>query len=48
VPIEHKAGDVTTEFGASLSHWWKNNTDKRVVLLSADILHDTSSQQQSM
>ena len=48
VPIEHKAGEVTTEFGANLSHWWKNNTDKRVVLLSADILHDTSSEKQSM
>lgn len=48
VPIEHKAGEVTTEFGANLSHWWKNNTDKRAVLLSSDILHDTSSEKQSM
>jgi quercetin dioxygenase-like cupin family protein len=37
VPIEHKAGDVTAEFGA-LSHWWKNNTDKPAVLISSDIL----------
>jgi quercetin dioxygenase-like cupin family protein len=37
VPIEHKAGDVTAEFGA-LSHWWKNNTDKPTVLISSDIL----------
>ena len=37
VPIEHKAGDVTAEFGP-LSHWWKNNTDKPTVLISADIL----------
>ena len=48
VPIEHKAGEVTTEFGADLSHWWKNNTNKRTVLLSSDILHDTSKEKQSM
>jgi len=37
VPIEHKSGEVTAEFG-SLAHWWKNNTGKPVVLISADIL----------
>jgi quercetin dioxygenase-like cupin family protein len=37
VPIEHKAGDVTAEFGA-LSHWWKNNGKDVAVLYSADIL----------
>lgn len=37
VPIEHGAGDVTSEFG-SLAHWWKNNTKEPTVLLSADIL----------
>ena len=37
VPIEHGAGDVTSEFGP-LAHWWKNNTSKPTVLLSADIL----------
>lgn len=39
VPIQHKAGDVVAEFGG-LSHWWKNNTKKPAVLISADILHD--------
>ena len=37
VPIEHKAGDVTAEFGA-LAHWWKNNGKVPAVLYSADIL----------
>jgi quercetin dioxygenase-like cupin family protein len=37
VPIEHEAGDVTSEFGP-LAHWRKNNTKKPTVLLSADIL----------
>lgn len=37
VPIEHPAGDVTAEFGG-LAHWWKNNTKKPAVLISADIL----------
>jgi quercetin dioxygenase-like cupin family protein len=39
VPIVHKAGDVTAETQGT-SHWWKNLTKKRVILLSADILHD--------
>jgi quercetin dioxygenase-like cupin family protein len=39
VPIVHKAGDVASEtYGTA--HWWKNTTDKPVVLLSFDILHD--------
>lgn len=37
IPILHKAGDVTAESGA-LSHWWKNNTKRPAVLISADIL----------
>lgn len=37
VPITHKAGEVTAESG-NLSHWWKNNTNKPVELISADVL----------
>lgn len=48
VPIEHKSGEVTVEFGAELSHWWKNNSKEPAVLLSADILHDTSADKHSM
>ena len=40
-PIVHKAGDVVAET-PNVSHWWKNLGDKTVVLLSADLLHDTS------
>jgi quercetin dioxygenase-like cupin family protein len=47
VPIEHKAGDVTAEFGA-LSHWWKNNTRQPVVLISADILPPDMKPDESM
>jgi quercetin dioxygenase-like cupin family protein len=39
VPIVHRAGDVARETHTT-KHWWKNTTNKRVVLLSADILHD--------
>ena len=39
VPIVHKAGDVARET-LGTAHWWKNLTDKPVVLLSFDILHD--------
>jgi quercetin dioxygenase-like cupin family protein len=37
VPIEHKAGEVAVESG-DLAHWWKNNTTKQTVLISADIV----------
>jgi quercetin dioxygenase-like cupin family protein len=37
VPIDHKAGDVTAEFG-QFSHWWKNNTKRPALLISADLL----------
>jgi quercetin dioxygenase-like cupin family protein len=36
-PIEHKAGEVAVESG-DLAHWWKNNTSKQTVLISADIV----------
>ena len=39
VPIEHPAGDVTSEFG-KLSHWWKNNGKVPAVLIAADIKND--------
>jgi quercetin dioxygenase-like cupin family protein len=38
VPIVHKAGEVAQEFGVGFAHWWKNESDKPVELLSADIL----------
>jgi quercetin dioxygenase-like cupin family protein len=41
VPILHKTGEVARETHAT-SHWWQNTTDKKVVLLSADILHDVA------
>jgi quercetin dioxygenase-like cupin family protein len=37
VAIEHKAGEVTEEFG-DLAHWWQNNGSVPAVLISADIL----------
>lgn len=37
VPVEHKAGEVAQEL-IGLAHWWRNNSDKPVVLISADIL----------
>jgi quercetin dioxygenase-like cupin family protein len=38
VPIEHREGEVIPEFG-QISHWWRNNTDKTMVLISADLFH---------
>ncbi|HET6378441.1 MAG TPA: cupin domain-containing protein [Methylocella sp.] len=39
VPIVHKTGEVARETSAT-SHWWKNTSRSRVVLLSADVQHD--------
>ena len=36
-PITHAEGEVTAESG-NLAHWWKNNTNKPTVLISADVL----------
>jgi hypothetical protein len=36
VPIVHRAGEVAAELGP-LMHWWKNETDNPVVLISADL-----------
>ncbi|QKG72570.1 cupin domain-containing protein [Erythrobacter mangrovi] len=36
VGIDHHAGDVSME-SDGLSHWWRNNSDKPAVLLSADV-----------
>ncbi|ACP21997.1 conserved hypothetical protein (plasmid) [Sinorhizobium fredii NGR234] len=47
VPIQHKAGEVTAEFG-SLAHWWKNNGSKPAVLYSADILPPMSKDDHAM
>ena len=40
-PLVHDAGDVVAET-PDVSHWWKNLGDTTVVLLSADLLKDTT------
>jgi quercetin dioxygenase-like cupin family protein len=37
VPVQHKPGDVIVET-PNLSHWWKNFSDKKAVIISADLL----------
>lgn len=38
VPILHKAGDSTPEFGPGHAHWWENKSDQPVVLISTDVV----------
>lgn len=38
VAIEHKAGDVVGEFGPDVAHWWRNESNKPVVIISGDLL----------
>lgn len=47
VPILHKAGDLASEAG-DLSHWWRNDTKKPAILLSADILPPAGGPEESM
>ena len=35
-PITHKAGSIVAEHG-DISHWWKNETQKPVVIYAADL-----------
>lgn len=38
VPILHRAGEATPEFGAGHAHWWENRTGEPVVLTSSDVV----------
>jgi quercetin dioxygenase-like cupin family protein len=38
VPIVHKAGESTAEFGGELQHWWENKGKVPVVLTSSDLV----------
>ncbi len=38
VPILHKEGEWTPEFGPGHAHWWENKTDKEVILTSSDVV----------
>jgi hypothetical protein len=38
VPIVHKAGEWTPEFGDFHGHWWENKSGAEVVLLSTDVV----------
>ena len=38
VPILHKAGETTPEFGPNHAHWWENKGPDEVILTSSDIV----------
>jgi len=38
VPVRHKAGDVTPEFGPDAGHWWENVGDGELIFLSSDVI----------
>ena len=38
VPIEHPAGEAIAEYGPNRAHWWRNNSDKTVVIIAGDLL----------
>ncbi len=38
VPIVHRAGEWTPEFGDFHGHWWENKSSSEVVLTSSDVI----------
>ena len=38
VPILHKAGEWTPEFGIGHAHWWENKTGQEAVVTSSDVV----------
>ena len=38
VPIVHRAGETAGEFGDDVVHWWSNDGDVPVVLISVDVV----------
>jgi len=38
VPILHKAGESTPEFGKGHRHWWENKSGAPVILISTDVI----------
>lgn len=38
VPILHRTGETTPEFGAGHAHWWENRSSTPVILISADVV----------
>ncbi|OYX99156.1 MAG: hypothetical protein B7Y80_11600 [Hyphomicrobium sp. 32-62-53] len=38
VPILHKAGESTPEFGKGHKHWWENKSGAPVILISTDVV----------
>jgi quercetin dioxygenase-like cupin family protein len=38
VPILHRTGETTPEFGAGHKHWWENRGSTPVILISSDVV----------
>jgi quercetin dioxygenase-like cupin family protein len=38
VPILHREGEWSPEFGAGHKHWWENRSGQEVVLISTDVV----------
>lgn len=38
VPVVHRTGETTPEFGAGHAHWWENRSSQPVILLSSDVV----------
>ena len=38
VPILHRTGETTPEFGKGHAHWWENRSSTPVILISSDVV----------
>jgi quercetin dioxygenase-like cupin family protein len=38
VPILHRTGETSPEFGRGHAHWWENRSSQPVILISSDVV----------
>ncbi len=38
VPILHRTGETTPEFGPGHTHWWENRSSHPVIIISSDVV----------
>jgi len=38
VPVLHREGEWSPEFGPGHAHWWENKSGKEVIVLSSDLI----------
>jgi len=40
IPVLHRTGETTPEFGPGHTHWWENRSSAPVIIISTDVVPD--------